>query len=390
MIDLTSKELLTIFLRDSKPYDRQSIATLFRSQTGIGVFSTGKGQTKVCDQVTSLIKQVRPNLEFVTVADALADPEKIIAQAETKMNFILGEELDPVDLLLSVLSKDTKDLFAKFLIASLIATPVKRICKQCARVSTASNDMLKQIPSFLQNELIRDYVFGRGCDACGHSSYKGTTFLLSSCYVTDKIRELLTRFPSDGEITAIAYSEGMRSLMQDGLEKIRRGETSYEEVLNVSKRPTEHFEKIINQLTIKHPTHTKQRLLIVEDDPDQRSILELLFQNEGYTTLAVKSGPRAISMLPSNNVDLVVCDLMMPGMNGEELVKYLRGSSNFSKLPILMLTAIDSAERESSLLESGADDYCPKTVKRKVLLARVKRLLERSSNPNPLHHLTQA
>ena len=94
----------------------------------------------------------------------------------------------------------------------------------------------------------------------------------------------------------------------------------------------------------------------------------------------------------SESVDIVLCDLMMPKMNGKEFLEKVRSNPDYSNVPVMMLTAVTSPDAEFQLLESGADDYCNKNVKRKILLKRVERLLARrkrgkKDGANPVEHL---
>ena len=80
-----------------------------------------------------------------------------------------------------------------------------------------------------------------------------------------------------------------------------------------------------------------------------------------------------------NRPDLIVCDLMMPHMDGTETVQILRRDPETRKIPVLMLTAADTVENEIKLIQTGADDFVSKTADQRVLLSRVDRLLQRSN-----------
>ena len=132
---------------------------------------------------------------------------------------------------------------------------------------------------------------------------------------------------------------------------------------------------------------SKGRLLVIEDDADQRAVLELVFKSDGYTVVMAEGGREGIEMLEDSPVDVVICDLMMPDMSGDDVVRFIRKHPTLKETPFLMLTANDNADQEFVSLEHGADDYCSKTVKRKILLKRVEKLLERRVGKNPLGHL---
>jgi heavy metal response regulator len=120
------------------------------------------------------------------------------------------------------------------------------------------------------------------------------------------------------------------------------------------------------------------RLLLVEDEKNVASFIKRGLEEESYTVDVAKDGPEGFSMAISNVYNLAIVDIMLPGFNGIELCKHLREKG--IKLPILLLTAIDSVESKVEGLESGADDYLTKPFAFSELLARVKALLRRSSD----------
>ena len=119
-----------------------------------------------------------------------------------------------------------------------------------------------------------------------------------------------------------------------------------------------------------------KRILVAEDQTDTRNLLVLNLSAAGYDVTAVPDGLAALAAQNTNGHDLLILDLMMPGMDGLELCKALRASG--CSTPILMLTA-KSTELDRVLgLELGADDYLTKPFSLAELLARVKALLRRA------------
>lgn len=117
-------------------------------------------------------------------------------------------------------------------------------------------------------------------------------------------------------------------------------------------------------------------LLVAEDDVALQTIVSTKLKQEGYDVIAVTNGYEALDVLENRHVDLLITDIMMPDMNGFELVKLLRGTKH--QLPILMMTAqvqFDSLEKAFQL---GVDDYVVKPIRLAELSLRVKALLRRS------------
>ena len=124
------------------------------------------------------------------------------------------------------------------------------------------------------------------------------------------------------------------------------------------------------------------RILIVEDEDSIRMALEDDLSLEGYTVVGERDGPRALEKARQGRFDLIILDLMLPGLDGLEICKRLRAERDST--PILMLTAKSQEVDKVLGLELGADDYVTKPFSPRELLARVKALLRRSRSPeNP-------
>ncbi len=117
------------------------------------------------------------------------------------------------------------------------------------------------------------------------------------------------------------------------------------------------------------------RLLLVEDEKNVAAFIKKGLEEEFYTVDVAEDGDAGYAMAEVNPYDLLVLDIMLPGMNGMDLCRKLRGKG--IKAPVLMLTAMDSVNSKVEGLESGADDYLTKPFAFSELLARVKALLRR-------------
>jgi len=117
-------------------------------------------------------------------------------------------------------------------------------------------------------------------------------------------------------------------------------------------------------------------ILIVDDERAMRNTLKTLLSEEGYAVRVAANGARAIEMVGEARPDLVLLDVMMPGMNGYAVCRALRERE--ASLPILFLTALDSEQDELRGLNLGGDDFVSKTVSDGVLLARIASVLRRT------------
>ncbi len=118
-------------------------------------------------------------------------------------------------------------------------------------------------------------------------------------------------------------------------------------------------------------------ILIIEDDREIARLTALYLQSDGYKTTIVADGSQAISTIKSLSPDLVMLDLMLPGLDGFEICKQAR---KFYTGPILVLTAKEDEFSEVSLLKLGADDYLRKPAKPHIMSARIEALLRRINN----------
>ncbi len=119
------------------------------------------------------------------------------------------------------------------------------------------------------------------------------------------------------------------------------------------------------------------RVLIVEDEPHIRDLVALHLKLEGLTTVAVSDGNEALRQARSQPFDVVVLDLMLPGLDGVTVCRAIRREPENSDVPILMLTARREESDKVLGLESGADDYLTKPFGIRELVARVRALLRR-------------
>ncbi len=119
-------------------------------------------------------------------------------------------------------------------------------------------------------------------------------------------------------------------------------------------------------------------VLIVEDDKNLRKLINITLTKEKYTVYEATNGEEALDVIDKNYIDLIISDVMMPKMDGFELIKELRSSKY--KIPILLITAKNSIEDKKEGFLLGADDYMVKPIDIEELLLRVKVLLRRSKS----------
>jgi class 3 adenylate cyclase len=116
------------------------------------------------------------------------------------------------------------------------------------------------------------------------------------------------------------------------------------------------------------------RVLVVDDDPDMAGYLALLLKREGMAVEMAADGESALVRVMTAPPDLVLLDVMMPGMSGFDVCRQLKGDESTALIPIVLVTALEDTESRVRGIEAGADDFLSKPVKREELVARVKTL----------------
>jgi DNA-binding response OmpR family regulator len=122
------------------------------------------------------------------------------------------------------------------------------------------------------------------------------------------------------------------------------------------------------------------QLLVIDDDKNTRRLFQAVLENAGYRVFLAENGNTALEVMEREHIDLVVVDIMMPGMDGYEFTKVLRDTNN--SLPILMISAKQLPEDKKKGFLVGTDDYMTKPVDEEEMLLRIKALLRRAQIVN--------
>lgn len=122
-----------------------------------------------------------------------------------------------------------------------------------------------------------------------------------------------------------------------------------------------------------------QKIMIVEDEADIHRLLARILEAEGYGTVQAFSGTEALLLLERQEPDLILLDLMLPGMSGEELLAHIREKKRLST-PVLVLSAKSALGDKVALLKNGADDYITKPFEPEEVTARVQAALRRTGS----------
>lgn len=132
---------------------------------------------------------------------------------------------------------------------------------------------------------------------------------------------------------------------------------------------------------VKHPV---AKILIVDDEERNRRLLDVFAKADGYETVAAANGEAALKLALAESPDLILLDLMMPGMDGFEVTRWLKANPLTNNIPIIIVTALEDVASHKRMLNSGADEFINKPVDRWELSMRIaKHLQARQGSADP-------
>jgi len=165
--------------------------------------------------------------------------------------------------------------------------------------------------------------------------------------------------------------EKISSLVLAELEK--NPDISNKELANSFSVDVNVIENILKSLS-----DTREKILLVDDEVDALAALKVALGADGYNVVEALDGLEALRMARSENPDVILLDIMMPGMDGFEVCKQLKSDTQLNTIPVIMLTAKGEVDDKVEGLEMGADDYVTKPFNLKELKARIKSVIRRN------------
>jgi len=143
--------------------------------------------------------------------------------------------------------------------------------------------------------------------------------------------------------------------------------------------------KPLGDSEVADPSSIASRILVVDDNASNRDLLSRRLQREGYRVTSVEGGAAALAMIAAEGFDLVLLDLMMPGMSGFEVLNRLKADGGTRHIPVIMISALDELDSTVRCIEAGAEDYLPKPFNPVLLRARINACLEKKRLLDELH-----
>ena len=310
---------------------------------------------------------------------------------------------------------------------------MRRLCSHCRELAVG------QVPDRMQKYFPEQVTLYRsvGCPECSMTGFRGRLAIEEVLIATDEVERRIAGDESVDRLNDAAREGGMRSLWESGVQHVRQGETTIEELLRVLEAPLEQNIAAARQsaaaaraaeTAVPAPRRTpsgpapieesgsgpmgrrssgrggaqaftgesfelvedgvakkaaSRRVLLVEDEEPLRRVMKDLLEREGFVVHEAVDGVVALDEIDRLAPDLVVLDLNLPRLDGYGVLSHLRARPATQRLPVIVLTAKGDEESEVRVFEYGASDYLTKPFRARALSARIHSLLERRAKSAP-------
>ncbi|HED10772.1 MAG TPA: type II/IV secretion system protein [Caldithrix abyssi] len=297
---------------------------------------------------------------------------------------------------------------------------VRRLCPHCKTAvdkSDIDEKLLKMLGLFSEKPQIYE---PRGCSRCGYVGYKGRIGVYEILVLDNTIRELITGDASVQSMRKAARAGGFRNLFEDALNLVATGVTDYNEIVRVvnpvatrasrpvneavaeRKPPAEDNGKLklnLSEKTEPAPVapgvespeatspprpavapapHRAAKILITDDAPQTRMLVSKIIEKmTPWEVMEAEDGEKALEVIAGEKPDLIVLDIMMPNMDGYELLQELKSNPEYEHIPVLIFTALKTPKSEQKVYELGADGFLVKPIEPKRMVEQIKKALER-------------
>jgi type II secretory ATPase GspE/PulE/Tfp pilus assembly ATPase PilB-like protein/CheY-like chemotaxis protein len=251
---------------------------------------------------------------------------------------------------------------------SLAQRLVRKICGECC--TPVGVELTADETRLASMYGVQPVMRPTGCARCANTGYFGRLPIDEVAVFSPAMLHQVTQGASTQDLQRLAIANGMRPLRTVATERVALGQTTLSEL-----------ERVVGDVgPAEKPADLGPAILIADDDPVQRLLVSATLEKNGFRVAQAEDGEEALRrLMGGEECSLLLTDLHMPKMNGDMLVRSLRADPRMATLPIVVLTGSEIADRESELIDIGADDYIRKPVDPPRLLARVRAALRRAS-----------
>lgn len=282
-------------------------------------------------------------------------------------------------------------LVASALLAVASQRLVRKVCRDCAVDQPLEPSLQERLAPYAR--LLPDGATvkkGRGCSNCDYTGYRGRIGIFELLVLTGEIRASVAGGESEDTIRDRARARGMKSLLEDGLEKALGGLTSVDEVLSAAlwepPRPEGSRPRAIccagpggSEAGLAAAEPQGPLIVLAEDDPAVREAVCLTLRSLDCQVVQTADGLDAHEKIRRLLPDLVILDIQMPGLDGYEVLRRIRSDLRTVFIPVVFLTGRNRCEDRVKGFLLGGDDYIEKPFDHRELIARIKRQIEKTS-----------
>jgi len=280
-------------------------------------------------------------------------------------------------------------LISSALIAVLSQRLVRTICPGCREEEACEATEKAKVEGIVGAPVL--FHKGRGCSHCEYTGYKGRLGIFELLAMEHRVREAVARGATEAEVRQLAVAAGMRTLAQDGLQKVKQGILALKEVALSIDWKGERDDKASTVLAAAASSEQEEavfperkRIVVAEDDPGVREAVCLTLEALSCEVLPAADGEEAWEYARRRLPDLIISDIQMPRLDGYGLLKRIRTNLRTAFVPVIFLTGRNRCEDRMKGYLLGGDDYIEKPFDHRELLVRARRCLERGIQPQPL------
>ncbi|HKJ71072.1 MAG TPA: ATPase, T2SS/T4P/T4SS family [Gammaproteobacteria bacterium] len=278
-------------------------------------------------------------------------------------------------------------LIASSLSGVLAQRLLRRNCPDCSEPVEVGEGLRKKynIPDGVT------FYRGKGCSTCDGQGKKGRMGVYELLVPDKEVIEGINRGASESELVDAARKAGMNLMFEDGLVKAMRGAVDLNDVIQTVGAPVGakvDAERLLEQADLpweergltakrkkKREADEPSTVLVVDDSRTIRDMSRFVLESEGYKVIVAEDGREGLETAFKEMPDLILTDMQMPNMNGDELVQKIKNDPGMVHIPVVVLTSQEGEETEAGVLAHGADDFINKPIEPMTLTARVKKIL---------------
>lgn len=212
---------------------------------------------------------------------------------------------------------------------------------------------------------------GAGCERCKQTGYVDRMPVAEVLSPTEELRAAIRDGANERAVRAAMRAAGVRTMREVALGLVAEGVTSLEEINRVLADE--------DMPVPAPPSRVQPRILVVDDDRLIRQMARRVLEKEAYEVIEGSDGEQALALVERERPDLLLIDLMMPGMDGYTAIERVRMRSHLESLPVMVLTSETGDGVEERVLEAGADDYLVKPIEPGILLSRIRAVFRRTA-----------